>query len=239
VPSYGVFLALAYLVAIETGIRKAEAAGEDPDKLSNLVLILVLAAFLGGRALFVWLEWPMFRDDPKRIFYLWEGGLVFYGGLFGSFFACLAYVLAVGIRPLHMADYAMGSVALGQAVGRIGCLAVGCCYGAPWNGPVAIFLHGQMRHPVQVYASLSLFFLWGLSEWVYRRYHETRPGSVLLLYLYYQAFHRYLMETFRVDPRGGTFHFDLSISQEIAVALGATALILHGILSAFVWRKEG
>lgn len=239
VPTYGVFLALAYLVAIEVGVRQAEAAGEDPDKLSNLVTILVLGAFAGGRALFVWLEWPHYAGDYLRILDLREGGLVFYGGLIGAFSSCLAYALWAGMRPLHMADHAMGAVALGQAIGRIGCLGVGCCYGAPWGGPWAIELHGVYRHPTQIYASLSLLVLFGLSLWVHRRWHPTRPGVVLLLYLYYQAVHRYVLETFRSDPRGGTFHFGLTISQEIAVGLGLTALVLHLYLVTQVWDREG
>jgi phosphatidylglycerol:prolipoprotein diacylglycerol transferase len=238
VPTYGVMLALSYLVAIEVGVRKAEAAGEDPEKLSTLVTILILGAFAGGRALFVWLEWPLYADNFWRILDLREGGLVFFGGLAGAFFSCLVYVLYAGIRPFHMADYAMGSVALGQAIGRIGCLGVGCCYGSAWEGPWAIELHGAMRHPVQLYASLSLFLFWLGSEWTYRRWHQKKPGIILVLYLYFQAGHRYLMETFRSDPRGGTFHLGMSISQEIAVILGMTAVLLHLVLARWLWTQE-
>lgn len=236
--SYGVFLALAYLIAIELGIRKAEGAGEDPRVISNMVLVIVIFAFLGGRLLYVWLEWPRFAPHPWKVFYLWEGGLVFFGGLVGAFAACAAYIFKSGLRPWHIADYSMGSVAIGQAIGRVGCLSVGCCYGAAWDGPWAIHLHDAWRHPVQAYASLSLFLLFGLCELAYRRWHTRRPGIVLLVYGYYQGVHRYVMETFRVDPRGGTFHFGLTISQEIAVGILLGTLALNVFLYKVIWKRS-
>lgn len=236
--SYGVFLALAYLVAIELGIRKAERAGEDATVISNFVLVLVIFAFAGGRALYVWLEWQdKFATNPWKVFAIWEGGLVFYGGLIGAFSACTAYVLYHGLRPMHLADYAMPSVMIGQAIGRIGCLGVGCCYGAPWEGAWSIFLHGAYRHPVQAYASASLFLGWALLEWLYRSKHRRYPGICLVGYMGYQSWHRYLMETYRVDDRGGTFHFGMTISQEIAVVLGLGALMLAGGLALWHWPK--
>lgn len=235
--SYGFCLAMAYLVAIELGIRKAEREGLDPKKISNFVLVLVISAFAGGRALYVYTEWPVFREDPIQILKIWQGGLVFYGGLLGGFFACLTYVKVSGLKPLQLADMAMPSVAIGQSIGRVGCLLVGCCFGAPWDGPWAIHLHGQTRHPVQFYATISLFVLWLLLEKLYAAKARQKPGIVLLGYMYYQCFHRYTMETFRVDPRGGTFHFGMSISQEIAVGIGLAALTVHLCLAKFVWAK--
>jgi len=85
------------------------------------------------------------------------------------------------------------------------------------------------KHPYHIY---KLFFL---CELAYRRWHPQRPGTVLLVYGYYQGVHRYVMETFRVDPRGGTFHFGLTISQEIAVGIFLGTALLHLYLATRVW----
>ncbi len=236
--SYGVFLALAYLVAIELGVRKIEKMGYDPKKISNFVLILVLSAFAGGRILYAILEWETkFAAHPWKVFYLWEGGLVFYGGLIAAFIACLSYTIYTKMNVWEIADAAMPSVMVGQAIGRLGCLAVGCCWGAPYSGPLSISLHGELRHPVQAYASVSLFFGWLILEWCFRTKRKRFPGICLVGYMAYQSWHRYLMETFRVDPRGGQFHFGMSISQEIAVGLGLGAILLAAGLQYFYWRK--
>lgn len=240
--SYGVFLASAYLVAMELGFRKGEQEGYDPQVFSNFVLLVIVSAFAGSRALYVWLEWPSFAAEPWRAFFIWEGGLVFYGGLLGCLAACVPYVYRhPQLQVLRLADLAMPSVAIGHAIGRVGCLGVGCCYGAPtdvaWGIQLANLPPGMIVHPVQAYAAASLFVLWRILEWQWAKNRNRYPGWVFLVYCYYQSVHRYTMEVFRSDPRGGTFHFGMTISQEVAVGLGILALTLHTLAWKFVWPK--
>lgn len=245
--SYGLFLALAYLIAIEAAFRRAEFEGFDARTFSNFMLLLIVSAFGGSRLFFVWLEWPMFADDPMRIFKIWQGGFVFYGGLLICFSTVFPYALYHSMGVVRVADLCFPSVALGHAIGRIGCLGVGCCYGAPTDLPWGIQLPYLIRdgvfgpdvyiHPVQAYASASLFCLFVLLEWQWRVHRYRYPGWVFILYCYYQCFHRYTMETFRVDPRGGTFHFGMTVSQEIAVGLGLVAVTLHVLARTYYWPK--
>ncbi len=240
--SYGVFLAAAYLSAIELAFRKGEAEEYDPAFFSNLILVAVLSAFAGSRLFFVWIEWPSFRAEPWRAFFLWEGGFVFYGGLLASVGLSMGYVLWKRQSVLKLLDLCVPSIAFGHAVGRIGCLGVGCCYGAPTDLPWGIVLPnvtnvppGTMLHPVQAYASISLFALWATLEHQWRRTKDRHPGWVFVVYCYWESVARYLMEVFRIDPRGGTFHLGMSVSQEIAVGLGLVGFVTHVWLRTRYW----
>jgi phosphatidylglycerol:prolipoprotein diacylglycerol transferase len=134
-----------------------------------------------------------------------HGGLVYYGGLVGS---SLAYILYASLKKLPLwkgADILAPSVALGHALGRIGCLFNGCCYGRqcslPWaitypdrpGGPPA----GIPLHPTQIYESLLNFILYATLTWLYRR--KKFDGQIFALYLVGYAFIRSFVELFRGD----------------------------------------
>lgn len=233
--SYGVFLALAYMVAIELAVRKADRAGIDPLAFSNFILVAVLACFGGARLLYVFVEWPKFAASPGRILALWEGGLVFYGGLIGCLAVMIPWVLWMRMSVVAISDLVMPGLALAQAVGRIGCIGVGCCYGAvttlPWGMPMG----GRYVHPAPLYEALVLFVLWLVLERIWAAHRDTRPGLTTIVYLFVQGIERFLVETIRDDPRGGTFHFGLTISQEIAFGLVVAALGLYAYAAVKVW----
>ena len=120
--------------------------------------------------MFVALAWDYYRDHLLDIFKLWQGGLVFYGGLVLGIVVSIVFLRLRRMPVWETGDIIAPGLALGQAVGRIGCLAAGCCYGEPTTLPWAVtFTHpaclaplDQPLHPTQAYSSLSLFAIFGL-----------------------------------------------------------------------------
>ncbi len=207
--SYGAMLALGAGLGLITLSRLARANGLDPDRVSSLALWVLLAAIAGSRLVFVLLEPASFLARPWRVFFFWEGGLVFYGGLAGGLLTGVLLARRWGIPFLKLLDCFAPSLALGQAIGRIGCFLAGCCYGLPWDGgwcavtftdPHTLAPPGLPLHPTQLYSSAALFVIFGLSLLVWRR--RRFAGQVFFAYGFLHGVARVVIEQFRGDWRG-------------------------------------
>jgi phosphatidylglycerol:prolipoprotein diacylglycerol transferase len=133
---YGLMLFLAFILCGALANRLARREGVDPKFLPDLAIWLFVTGILGARITFILQEWPTFfgeNRNPWRVFALWDGGLVLYGSIVGG---AIGYILAhrrflapQGISFWKMTDIIAPCIALGVALGRIGCLCTGCCYG--------------------------------------------------------------------------------------------------------------
>ena len=184
--SYGLMLALAFLVGTWLGLREAKRLGLDEDKVVNVILIVLVASVLGARALYVMEHVQEFRREWGSVLALWQGGLTLYGGIVAGTVAGLMAARQFGLPMWTVADALTPSVALGAAIGRVGCHLNGCCYGRPTSLPWGVVFPPDSYaglefgnaaiHPSQLYlagAGLLLFLLaWGLR----RRF--TVPGTL-------------------------------------------------------------
>ena len=125
---YGVMLVVAMLVCTELAARRAVRNGGDRDTIGDLSLWLFLFGILGAR-IFFFLQYPDQLTHWYKFPAIWEGGLVIYGAVIGAFVTLLVFAKRRRIRPLWLMDVIAPSVALGIALGRLGCLFNGCCYG--------------------------------------------------------------------------------------------------------------
>jgi phosphatidylglycerol:prolipoprotein diacylglycerol transferase len=101
---------------------------------SDLLLWGMIAGVVGARLLFVMSDLPHFLSDPLSIFYIHQGGLVYYGALLGGWLAMLWYARRNRVRLIKFHDLIITSVPLGHAFGRMGCFLNGCCYGKLHDG---------------------------------------------------------------------------------------------------------
>lgn len=202
---YGVLVAAGFVVGLWTASRRALRAGIGGEVVADLGLWLLIGALAGARALYVVSYWrESFAGRPLwEIFNIRGGGVVFYGGFIGASLACICYVRLKKLPLWKIADILAPSVALGHAIGRIGCLMNGCCYGCPTTVPWAIHFpgdhptHGQNVHPTQIYESALNFGLYGALEWLFRR--RRFDGQVFAAYLVCYAVLRAFVEIFRGD----------------------------------------
>ena len=224
-PAYGICFSLAFLAAIGLAHYRAPALGLDPETIADVYLVVVVSSLLGARLLFVALEWRRFAQHPLEALLFWRGGLVFYGGFIAAVAASWICVRLKGLPVLSVADLAAPSLALGQAIGRLGCFANGCCFGVPCSLPWACHaasFDATLRHPTQLYESLGLVAILILLLAMARR--RPRPGTSAITYTVLYAGLRFSIECVRGDDRGGFFAGGWSISQLISISALAAGL---------------
>ncbi len=144
VPGYGLMLTIAFLLSIWWAARRAQRSGADPDVILNCGFVALIAGVVGCRAMYVIHYWDQFRElgGPAQIALgiidITRGGLEFYGGFILSLIAIPAWLaLYEKVSLRWYCDIMAPSAMLGLAIGRIGCLLNGCCYGGtcelPWK----------------------------------------------------------------------------------------------------------
>jgi phosphatidylglycerol:prolipoprotein diacylglycerol transferase len=217
---------------------------------------ILVAAMVGSRVLFIIVNWDEYAHDLLGIFEFWKGGLVFYGGFIGAVLFSIWYMRRHQMAFFPYADALAPTVAIGQALGRLGCFAAGCCWGEACDAhfPLAarfppdslayqsqasnrIITTGALStipiHPTQLYEALgtALIFLF-LTYWRSRkRFH----GELLALYLMMYAPLRAVVETFRGDEeRGRVFNFLGGWARHAWWNLSTSELISVGIFAAGV-----
>ena len=136
--TYGFMLAVAFLSAIFVAGREAQRLGIPQAQFYDLCFYIIVAALVGSRLLYVFVELRTFLSHPLKLFALWEGGLDFQGGDFWPLSWPLFTSAAAGGPGAPTLDALALGAPLGQFFGRIGCFMAGCCYGTPSHVPWAV-----------------------------------------------------------------------------------------------------
>jgi len=123
--TYGVMLALGFLLAIFLALREARRVGLDPNLVMDLSFYFLIAGLVGSRLFYVLGHWNDFRNHPMEMVMFWRGGLVFYGGLIFSFIVGVWYIKKHRLNFPKLADLIAPSIAIGQTMGRLGCFSAG------------------------------------------------------------------------------------------------------------------
>jgi phosphatidylglycerol:prolipoprotein diacylglycerol transferase len=222
--SYGVMLCIAIAVAAFGTLRAAHRARLDMGACIAALGASVAGGF-GGAVLLHALVQSMRLGSLRAG--LAQPGLVFFGALLGGAAALFWTAHRLGLPALELADRAVPFAVLGQALGRIGCLLGGCCFGRPWNGALAVHYDDPLapaaissvgRHPVPLYEAALLLALFVLL--LRRPVRDAGSGRRVLAYLASYSAMRLLLECLRGDSiRGIYFGGAVSTSQLIAGAV--------------------
>jgi len=232
VHTYGVLVATGLLVGLYTASRYAARAGLQRETLWNLGVYMALTALVGAKLTLLVTEWRYFAEHPGEIF-SWasfQSGGIFYGGLLFAAALAIGYAWRFRLEFAALADAYAPGLALGHAIGRLGCFSAGCCWGKPteaawgvtFTDPYSAQLVGVPLglplHPSQLYEAAAELIIFALLVLLWRR--RRYAGEILASYLMLYAVARFAIEFFRGDPRGG-FLFDgaLSVPQGVSVAL--------------------
>ena len=243
ITSFGVFMFLSFLVGGMLLRAEMERAGHDPERAWDLVFMAVLGGVIGAKAYYVLLNYEALLADPLSAIFS-RGGMVWYGGFAGALLLIVIEIKRRGLPLGEIADICSPTLAIGYAVGRMGCFLVGDDYGRPtdsWVGisfprgtpptrvdvlesyfnvqvdPTIIERFGQVVpvHPTQLY-EIAMASIIFLVLWKLR-VHEHGAGWLWWICLILLSGERFLVEFVRVkDDR---FLGPLTLAQGIAVTL--------------------
>lgn len=225
--SYGLFVALGFLVTAFLSSREARRVGISSQLITDLLLVCLVSGIAGARALHVILNPFYYLDRPIEIFMLNRGGLAFQGGLIAALVAGLFYLKRQNLSYRRAGDILAQYIPLGQALGRIGCLLNGCCYGKFATGAVMFYLPGHLfpRHPTQIYYAVFHVFTFFLLRLIAMR--MPRPGTCFFLYFIMDSIGRLGIDFFRGDL--DRVFSGLTVSQYIsaAILIAASAFLIR------------
>lgn len=198
--SYGLMLVLAFITGSRLAAMEAGRQGINPDLILNLVWTAFLCGIIGARIFYVVEHFRFYLKDPLRIIMLQEGGLSWFGGLILGMFAAVIYLKRKRERIYKILDLIVPFLALAQAIGRIGCLLNGCCFGWPSEHGLYFPVHGQTLIPAQAYAVILLLVIFIVLRLLQVRPHKE--GEIFFAYLFFYSSQRFLIEFLRADnPR--------------------------------------
>jgi phosphatidylglycerol:prolipoprotein diacylglycerol transferase len=240
--SYGVALAIAFIVGTQLALTEAARRGLPEGRLAALCLWILALAVVGSRLLYVASHLESYSGRILDALKLWEGGLTMYGGFVAALAGALVYLRRYRLPVAEVFDAFAPAVALGSGITRVGCFLNGCCYGKPCDLPWAIAFDehsfaGAMfpatpLHPTQLYLSLAGFGIFAVL-WSLRRRLAAHPGRLFFLFLLLESASRFAIDFLRYyDPAGESILLlgaRLSITQ--VVTLGLIVVALAGLIA--------
>jgi phosphatidylglycerol---prolipoprotein diacylglyceryl transferase len=230
VPSYGAFMVLAVATGIFVYYREAAKRRTASENTFYILIAALAGGALGAKIPILILYWREIISQHGGWSLLVSGRSIV-GGLIGGAISVILLKRALHINE-RKGDLFAPAIALGIAIGRIGCLLRGCCYGTPTSLPWGVnFGDGIPRHPTQLYE--ALFMLATFAGLVAIKNRVAQPGGLfrILMVAYFSC--RFAVEFIRVE--GGT-EWGLTFFQWIS--LGAVAWYGKDAYLA-VWKQKG
>ena len=214
--TYGLLLAIAFFAGTALARRQGQLDNLPHAATTDLAIAMLISAIVGSKVLMILVD--LVSGVPaSEVFSL--GTLRAGGAIHGGIIAATAtffwkFRKGQGLELRPMGDALVPGVALGQAIGRLGCFAAGCCYGTechlPWaatfTNPLARIFSGTplgiALHPVQVYNTLANLGVMALL--LLARPKRTFQGQIFALYFLAEGLGRVITETWRGDIDRGT-----------------------------------
>jgi phosphatidylglycerol---prolipoprotein diacylglyceryl transferase len=229
IKTFGLCFALCFLAAGMTVQRRLVELGRSGEWVYEIVFAAVAGGLVGARLYYLVQNYGEVKGD--LVGNIFSGsGLVWYGGAVGGALAVCTWAWRRGFFGLTLLDLCAPGLAIGYAVGRIGCQLSGDGdYGKPWHGPWAMaYPHGtvpttQTVHPTPIYETLAM----GLVAWaLWRARAAFRPGVLFACYLVLAGTERFLVEFLR---RNHEVAAGLTAPQFESLAMLAIGLLWVGL----------
>ena len=248
--SYGVMIALAFIIGIFLAMKESKRIGENPERILDISLYVILGALIGGRLGYVIFYLDYYLKNPIKILYFRQGGLAFLGGFILAFILGSWYVRRNKLSFWKYTDIAAPSLAIGIGIARIGCFLNGCCFGLisenfglkfPSLNMPPVYLQ-QLKDgliasgspftlpviPTQLYSSLYGFSIFLILMWIkkYKKY----DGFIFLNFLVLYSVSRFIIEFFRFYENNYKMFNYFTVTQAICIIIILCSLICMKVL---------
>jgi phosphatidylglycerol:prolipoprotein diacylglycerol transferase len=240
---YGMGYAVGLAGAAWVMAREARRLGEDPDIIPNGLLVVALAALIGGRLYHVIDQWQLYANEPLKIVLPPYSGLGVYGGIVTGTLAAVWYTRRRGLSFWRWADIIAPGLFVMQAIARWGNFFNQELYGGPTDLPWGIAIDCAHRvsaypcsafppdttffHPLFLYESVSAMLGLAFILWLGRRFRDRLlAGDLLLVFFVWYGTTRFVLETFRTD---NWLFFGIPTAQIVSAAfvLGSIAILIR------------
>jgi len=237
---YGIAYAVGLFVSYTVLVRQARRFGQDPELVGNGLIVIAIAALIGGRLYHVIDQWALYKDDLLRIVLPPYSGLGVYGGLVTGVVAFIVLVRYHRVNPWIWADVVAPALFTMQAIGRLGNFFNQELYGPPTNLPWGIAIDCAHRvaaypcgafpeastafQPLFLYESVSGLAGAAVLIWLSRRRpYRLHSGDQILIFFMWYAVVRFLLENLRT---GNWFVGGIPTAQIMSVLFGLGAFLL-------------
>jgi phosphatidylglycerol:prolipoprotein diacylglycerol transferase len=230
--SYGLMLAIAFTVSSSLATLRAKKENIPSQVILNLSFLSLVSGIIGARISYVLENIDYYLRNPLEIIMLAHGGLSWFGGLTLGTILAIIYLKKKKLPIYKILDLIAPFLALAQAIGRIGCLLNGCCFGKTAQFGLYFKVHKSVLVPVQLYSSILLIFIF-----IILRFYQDRPhrnGQIFFTYLLLYSLKRFFIEFWRADNEiilGGITLFQ--IISIVIFCFALTALFMRGH-----WKKH-
>jgi phosphatidylglycerol:prolipoprotein diacylglycerol transferase len=230
-PTYGLLVASGVLLGLWISVRNSEKQGINPEYAWNLGIYVVLAGIIGSKVLYIINEWHTLGHLSEIFsFSTLQAGGVFSGGLLAGLAVAVWYIRKHDIPTLAACDAFAPGLAIGHAIGRLGCFAAGCCFGKETHHFWGVTFTNQLANsisgtplgiplqPTQLFEAAVEFANFLVLTWMLKR--KKFDGQVFGAFLILYGTARFFLEFLRGDPgRGEIIPGVLSGTQFIAIFL--------------------
>lgn len=219
--SYGLMLVLAFVVVVTLAKKEALRRNIDPAMVFDFCFVVLLSGVIGARIFYVLENIKDYIKHPLEIILLHHGGLSWFGGLFLASLCGIIYLRIKKQSVYEMLDLIVPFLALGQAIGRIGCLLNGCCCGKISECGIYFPAHQEILIPAQIYSSLALVAIFFILRLLQNRPHWK--GQIFFAYLLLYSAKRFFIEFWRSD--NPVIFAGLTLFQIISIIIFLFALL--------------
>jgi phosphatidylglycerol:prolipoprotein diacylglycerol transferase len=244
---YGIMYAIGLAATFVVVEREARRRGLDAGLLVNGMIIVAVAALIGGRLYHVIDQWDLYRDNLLAIVLPPYSGLGVYGGIITGFIAAYLYARWKRQPFLTWADCVAPGLLVMQAIARWGNFFNQELYGPPTDLPWGIAIDCEHRtpalacpplgdtpvdahfHPLFLYESVSALLGAVVLLALARRVRWLRPGDIVLFWFMWYGATRFALEPFRTN---NWTVFDVPVASIIS------ATLVLGALALFAWRHR-
>lgn len=219
--SYGLMLVIAFSLSSWLACQEAKKRQINSELIFNFLFTVFISGVIGARIFYVIENIGYYFKNPLEIIMLQYGGLSWFGGLIMGVVSGIIYLRKEKLGIYTILDLVAPFIALGQVLGRIGCLLNGCCFGKVSFYGIYFEVHKLILLPTQIYSAVILLVIFIILRLLQ---NKPRPaGIIFFTYLFLYSIKRFFIEFWRSD--NPVIFFGLTLFQILSILIFCVSLV--------------